>query len=147
MDELGFEADMNIPDDQNPRFSFVELYSPNGADMPRDKLLVCGLSEALAAPAREGVHFLCVRDRMVDDTETPEAMLGITVIRRNMDLRELFNRVQRVFVTLHAWLLKMEQSVSANKGIQDLLELSEPIFKNTLPYRIPRSSCFTIQKA
>jgi hypothetical protein len=130
MDELGFEADVNLPDDQNPRFSFVELYSETGSDTSGDKLLVCGLSEALNAPRREGLCFLCTRDRMVDDTETPEAMLGITVIRRNMNLRELFNRVLRIFVRVNSWVMKMEQSVSANRGLQELLTLSEPIFRN-----------------
>lgn len=130
MDELGFEADINLPPEQNPCFSFVELYSTSGSDLSGDKLLVCGLSEALSAQRREGLYFLCVRDRMVDDTETPDAMLGITVIRRNIDLRELFNRVLRVFVSLNTWVMKMEQSVSSNKGLQDLLTLSEPIFRN-----------------
>jgi hypothetical protein len=130
MDELGFEADVNLPGEENPRFSFVELYTASGSDMSGDKLMVCALSEALAAPQREGLYFLCIRDRMVDDTETPEAMLGITVIRRNMDLRELFNRVQRIFVSVNAWVMKMEQSVSLNKGLQDLLTLSESIFRN-----------------
>ncbi len=130
MDELGFEADMNLPWELNPRFSFVELYSASGSDLTGSKLLVCGLSEALSAHQREGLYFLCIRDRMVDDTETSDTMLGITVIRRNMDLRELFNRVQRIFVTVNSWVLKMEQSVSANKGLQDLLTLSEPIFQN-----------------
>jgi hypothetical protein len=130
MDELGFEADMNLPPEQNPRFSFAELYTPSGSDLSGDKLLICGLSEALAAPRNPGLYFLCVRDRMVDDSETPEAMAGITVIRRNIELRVLFNRVQRIFLNTQTWLMKMEQSVSANKGLQDLLTLSEPIFKN-----------------
>lgn len=130
MDELGYEADINLPHDQNPCFSFAELYIASALDTSGDKLLVCGLSEALSAPRRVGLYFLCIRDRMVDDTETPEAMLGITVIRRNMDLRELFNRVQRIFVNINSWIMKMEQSVSANRGIQDLLTLSEPIFRN-----------------
>jgi hypothetical protein len=130
MDELGFEADINLPPEQNPLFSFVELYSAAGSDLSGDKLLISTLSEALTAPRRDGLYFLCVRDRMVDDTETPEAMLGIIVVRRNMDLRVLFNKVQRVFVSVSAWLMNMEQSVSANKGLQDLLTLSEPILKN-----------------
>jgi hypothetical protein len=130
IDELGFVADVNLPSGSNPFFSFVELYTVHCSDLSGDKLQVCTLSEALSAPRREGVYFLCVRDRIVDDTETPDAMMGITVIRRNMDLRELFNRVQRVFITVHSWIMKMEQSVSANKGLQDLLTLSEPIFRN-----------------
>lgn len=130
MDELGFEADINLPPEQNPRFSFVELYCTVGSDLSGDKLLVCTLTEALAAPRRDGLYFLCIRDRMVDETETPESMQGITVIRRNMELRELFNRVQRIFVHINAWVLKMEQSVSASKGLQDLMILSEPILRN-----------------
>ena len=130
LDELGFEADINIPQDHNPKFSFVELYSPTNSDMSGEMLLVCGLSEALTAPKREGLYFLCVRDRMIDETETSKAMQGITVIRRNMDMRELFNQVQRVFIKLNFWLLQMEQSISADKGIQDLLTLSEPLFQN-----------------
>lgn len=130
MDELGCEVDINLPSDENPRFSFVELYTATGADISGDKLLVCGLSEALAAPAREGLHFLCIRDRMVDDTETTEAMNGITIIRRNMELRELFNRVQRIFVSINSWVMKMEQSISAGKGFKELLTLSESIIRN-----------------
>jgi hypothetical protein len=130
MDELGVEADINLPFGQNPWFSFVELYSATSLESYGDKLLVCTLSEALSAPRRDGLCFICVRDRMVDDTETPEAMRGIIVIRRNMDLRELFNRVQRIFVSVNSWVMKMEQSVSANRGQQDLLTLSEPIFRN-----------------
>jgi hypothetical protein len=130
MDELGFEADTSLPAAHNPSFTFVELYSPQGSDLSGDKLLVCGLSEALAALKKPGLYFLCIRDRMVDDSETPEAMAGITVIRRNMELRVLFNRVQQIFLDAYSWLMKMEQSVSANKGLQDLLTLSEPIFKN-----------------
>jgi hypothetical protein len=130
MDELGCDADINLPYALNPRFSFVELYSTVGSDISGDKLLVCALSEALSVPRRDGLYFFCVRDRMVDDTETPEAMLGITVIRRNMDLRELFNRILRIFVRINSWVMKMEQSVIANKGLQDLLTLSEPILKN-----------------
>jgi hypothetical protein len=130
MDELGLDADIHLPPEQNPRFSFVELYSGPDSDLSGEKLLVCALSEALSAPVRDGLYFLCIRDRMVDDTETPETMRGIAVIRKNISLRELFNRVQRVFVRINTWLMRMEQSVSANKGLGDLLALSEPVFRN-----------------
>lgn len=130
MDELGVEADSNIPMGGNPRFLTVELYSASWYEPAEDKLLVSTLSEALLAPHREGQYFLCIRDRMVDETETDEAMRGTIVLRRNIDLRELFNRVQRIFVAVNAWILKMERSVSENKGLQDLLTISEPIFRN-----------------
>lgn len=130
MDEMGFEADIHLPPEENPHFSFVELYSAYMNDYNADRLLVSALSEALAAPLREGLCFLCIRDRIVDDTETPEAMRGIAVIRRNMDLRVLFSLVQRIFITVNTWELAMEQSVAAGKGLQDLLTLSEPILRN-----------------
>jgi hypothetical protein len=48
---------------------------------------------------------------MVDESETPESMKGIVVVRRNMDLRELFNKVQRIFVNVHSWVMQMERSL------------------------------------
>ena len=130
IDELSFAADINIPAEEAPVFSSVELYSAAGADLSGDKLLVCALSEALSAPRRDGLYFLCYRDRMVDDSETPAAMRGITVVRRNIGLGELFNRIQRIFYSVFDWVLKMERSVAANKGLGDLLALSEPVIRN-----------------
>ena len=130
LDELGFDADTNLTAGELPRFEAVEMFSPKGADLSGRKLLVCTLSEALAVSKRDGLYFLCVRDRMVDDYELPQTMHGITVIRRNIDVRELFNRAQRVFMKVIGWVLAMESSLSRHQGLQELLTLSEPIFRN-----------------
>jgi hypothetical protein len=137
MDELGFDADINVPSAQNPRFSSVELYSVSGNDTSGGVLIVSTLSEALSAPRRDGLAFLCIRDRIVDDSETEDAMSGIVVVRKNIDLRDLFNRVLRIFTGVNSWLMKLEQSVSANKGLQDLLDLSEPVFRNHIDIQDP----------
>ena len=48
----------------------------------------------------------------------------------DINLPELFNRVQNVFIQLNQWEQDMKDSVLADKGIQDLLYISEPILKN-----------------
>jgi len=129
LDELGFEADVNIPDVENPKFRTVELYIPGETRFSSDKLLVCPMTEALAADSCEEAYFLCLRDRP-GDFDDKDNMMGITIIRGNISLRELFNRVLRVFVKVTQWVMAMEQSVSKRNGLKELLDISEPIFGN-----------------
>ncbi|MDR3209754.1 MAG: helix-turn-helix domain-containing protein [Oscillospiraceae bacterium] len=127
LDELGLETERPLPGGENPRFTSAELYAP-GTEPPPDTLLVCPLSEAVAAEPRAGAHFLCFKDEAklaVQPTGN-----AITVARGDFTLRELFNRVQRVFVRLGSWVLAMERSTAARGGLQELLELSEPILRN-----------------
>ena len=131
LDELGYEYENFIGADANPSFAYAELLAARGADLSGRKLLVCPLSEALdLADGHGGVYFLCIRDRMVDEKETPEAMRGISVIKQNMELRELFNEVQRIFFRVSGWIIDMQRSVMENEGIQALISLSEDIIGN-----------------
>ena len=122
LDELGYEYDSYVEEAANPTFSCAELLAPRSSDLSGQKLLVCTLSEALAAERRSGaLCFLCIRDRMVDALETPETMRGMVVLRRNLELRELFNEVQRIFVRISSWIIDMQRSVMENVGIQALI--------------------------
>jgi len=139
LDELGYEYELHEDGgDPHPRFESVEFLAASGSDLSGRTLLVCPLSEALALPERgRGLYFLCVRDRMVDERETPEAMRGILVIRRNMDLRELFNEIQRIFARIGGWVLDMQSSVAKNEGIRQLIALSEAVIGNHIAVMDP----------
>ena len=139
LDELGYEYDFHEGDGgANPRFESVEFLAAQGSDLSGRKLLVCPLSEALALAERgRALHFLCVRDRMVDEMETPEAMRGIIVVRRNIELRELFNEIQRIFTCIDGWVMDMQRSVLHNEGIQALVTKSEAVIGNHITVMDP----------
>lgn len=131
LEELDYEYDSCGEESGNPSFEYAELLTERSGEEPGLHLIVCLLSEALALPNRGGgLYFLCLRDRLVDALETPEAMRGITVIRKNLKLPELYNEVQRVFTRIGGWRAAMQRSVIQNKGVQELLDLSEPVIKN-----------------
>lgn len=135
LDELGFDAEKHIPAEVNPKFKTAELFVPGQSQRSSDNLLVCTLSEAVAADRHSGTYFLCVRgDAAFDSPPTAysdEASLeGITIINGGVGLRELYNRVHRVFVKIAEWIMDMERSAANHGGLQDLLDLSEPVFGN-----------------
>jgi len=67
---------------------------------------------------------------MVDELETEEALEGIFIVRRNLDQRELFTVVNRIFLHFRDWVMQMQISVLDNHGVQHLLDLSESIIGN-----------------
>ena len=129
LDELGLEAEFPAHISASPSFRTVELFIPGETKFSPETLFICPLTEALTADGRSGAHFLCPRDRPGDFDEAG-TMRGITVVRGNIGLRELFNKVLRVFVKIAEWRMAMEQSVSKRNGLKDLLDLSEPVFGN-----------------
>ena len=130
LDELGLKTDSHIPDDANPKFKSVELYVVGETQFMSEKLLVCPLSEALAAEKQTGVFFLCIRDRAADDSEIKQNLAGITIVHGKLGLRELYNRVNRIFVKVAEWVMAMERNTAKHCGLQDLLDLAEPVFDN-----------------
>ena len=130
LDELGLEADSYLPGGSNPKFSSVELYTAGEKPPAGSKLLVCALSEAVAADKPEGAFFLCVRDGPVDLSVSGRMLEGITVVRGSHELHVLFNRVLRVFVKVAEWVMAMERSSARRLGLQELIDLSEPVFNN-----------------
>lgn len=138
LDELGYECEGTTDAKNNPTFECVELLASHGSDFSGKTLLVCTLSEALAVTNQEpGLHFLCIRDRVVDELETQEAMCGLIVVKRNLPLREFFNEIQRVFVRISNWLIDMQHSVMGNEGMQALVTLSESIIGNHIAVMDP----------
>ena len=122
--------DLEIPFSGNPSFSNIELYILGNSDMSGQSLLISRISEALLVPKKNELFFLCTRDRRPDEIETDEALKNVFVVRRNMDQKELLNLAQRVFTKIKTWVLQMNESVLLGRGIQDLLNLCEPIINN-----------------
>ena len=128
LDELDYEYEDNAARLANPAFESAELVAARGSDLSGRKLLVCALSKALAiADGEDKLYFLCVRDQEPDALETPEAKRGITVIKGKIELMELFNEVQRIFVRINGWIINMQRSVMENEGVQALITMSEEI--------------------
>lgn len=128
LDELNYETEIQPAD--NPSFSSAELFAPKGTDLTGNVLLIAPLSEALNFERPQGLYFLCIRDRMVDGYETEETMRGLIVIKKNLGLHELFNKVQRVFTIIGGWIMDMRRSLLEEKGLQELMNLSETIIGN-----------------
>lgn len=130
LDELGFEADTHNNPVANPKFRSAELLLPGQPQYSPGILYICTLSEAIAADKRSGPYFLCVQDYAPEQGEVSGAMDGVAVVNADIGMRELFNRVHRVFVKVAEWIAAMERSTAKQSGFQELLDLSEPIFGN-----------------
>lgn len=162
LDELGREYEIHDAPQVNPVFESAELLAPRGSDLSGRKLLVSALSDALAvAKENEGLYFLCVDDRTagdgsareagpgtLQDADTdagaagsaeaaPEGRRGIIIIKENVELTELFNEVQRVFVKINGWIINMQRSVMENEGVQALITMSESIIGNPITVMDP----------
>ena len=124
------DVTLELPYLKNPSFTDFELFIPGKSDSSGSILFIAKLSEALLALKEAGGHFLCVRDRRPDESETSESLKNVYVINKNMDQRELLNAVQRVFARMQNWVLQMQESVLANRGLQDLMNICEPIIGN-----------------
>ena len=128
LSELG--VDLESPYNKNPVFTGFNIFIPGTDNGSRQILFIAKLSEVLFIPQKDDIFFLCVRDRGRDDSETKELLENVFIVNRNMDHRELLNAVQFIFTRIQNWVLQMLESVSANRGLQDLMNLSEPIIGN-----------------
>lgn len=130
LDELKYNYTMHFPSNENIKFEWVKLFHRKGPAPCAEYLQVCLLSEALEVPPNTGCYYLCLRDRIADSKETENALSGMIIINENISLFELFNHVQEIFIKINRWKIQMQESIVKNKGIQDLIDLSEPILKN-----------------
>ena len=116
------------PLQSNPGFQAVELLSTETQKNP-SVLYIGTLSQALSQAARSpDSFFLAIRDRFPDQEEEP--CRNLIILRANMEIAELYNRVMRIFLKILHWNYEMSCSAAAAKGLQDLLNLSEDILEN-----------------
>ena len=130
LDLLEYEYESNDTN-LSIRFDSVELLDTEMPSGRTETLYVGGLSDALLVQhAHPQLHFLCVRDRMVDERETEEAMAHISIVKKNLRPQELFNQTQRAFLRVVNWKVDLLRSVSKREGIQALMDLSESMIGN-----------------
>jgi len=61
----------------------------------------------------------------------------IILVKGSVDLTELFNEVQRIFVKINSWVIGMQRSVMENEGVQALITMSESIIGNPITVMDP----------
>ncbi len=131
LDELKYHYTIHLQNNKKPMFEWAKLLPLKNVRPSSQYLNVCLLSEAMECPYKEkGKYYLCLRDRIADSLETEELLNDMVIINENINLFELFNHVQEVFIKMNNWTVQMQESIVNNKGIQDLIDLSEPILKN-----------------
>ncbi len=106
----------------------IKLFEPEECYSP-ETLYVGFLSEVLKYQNRSSV-FLCLRDRIADDTETELTMRNIIVVNTNVGIRILYNEVISHFTKVHLWQEEMKDCLLHNGNVQTLMDLSEPILEN-----------------
>ena len=77
-----------------------------------------------------GVCFLCLRDRIHDELETPDKLAGVIIINENLEFDQLYSEVQDIFVSINNWYQEMQDAIIRQKSIQDIITMSEPIIGN-----------------
>ncbi len=126
-----YRGSPHIPKNETIDYRGVMLLPEEGAEMEKDILYVCRLTEALRRrETKPGHHYLCIRDRFWDADEMEDFLNGIIVINENKDVPWLFNLVQQRFIQLAGWETQMQQAVIDDGGYQRLLDISEPILRN-----------------
>ncbi len=126
-----YRGSPHITQNEMRAYRGVMLLPEDGADMEKDILYVCRLTEALKrGKTKPGHHYLCIRDRFWDADETEDFLNGIIVISENNDVPWLFNLVQQRCLQLAEWESQMQQAIIDDSGYQRLLDISEPLLRN-----------------
>ncbi len=129
LQDLQIESHLSGQSDK--AFDRIALLPSPGRPLFETYLYVCKMSEAMQCTDRNpGLCYLCLRDRIQDESETEERLSSMMIINENMEIERLFSRVQDVFMQISNWVEDMRLSVIHGKTLQDIMDLSEPILQN-----------------
>lgn len=128
--ELGIPYEENSLIDEDKKFDTIELYSP-GMGFVDGSLVVGNLSDLLPVwEQHPEVVFLCLRNRFADDSEEALDKKNVLILRSNLGIGAIYNRIIGIWQKLQRWNTDMMISVLTNQGLQSLLDLSEPVIGN-----------------
>ena len=135
VDKYNVVSYLNFDADHPVAISGIRLYC-GPEDLSPDILYVGYLSEIMECKNRTPV-FLCLRNRVPDASEAPEAMKNLMVVNTNIGVQALFNEVLDHFIKVLQWQDAMHTSLIEGGDIQQLMDLSEPILKNHIAVMDP----------
>lgn len=131
--DLPLETHIPQPNNDKVSFSRASVLPRRRDDMRQNLIYVCRLSDALRVTADvPNMWYLCIRDRIRDDTENDEDFSGMIIVNKNMDVEELLNRVQEFFDKICDWILQIQRALIREKSLQEILDLSTDVIGNTI---------------
>jgi len=131
LDELKNMNIENHAERGDVRFAAVNMFSARPRELHDGIIYVGMLSHVLSSELRSSSHYcIAVRDRVVDELESPERMCNIVVINSNVDPMDVFETVQFLFGRLYRWDSMMKDYIIHNRGMEELLRLSENVIGN-----------------
>ncbi|SDB26865.1 PucR family transcriptional regulator [Eubacterium oxidoreducens] len=130
LSELDISLENEIPDRETPSFVGFTLYTSTIV-LSSDKIVLGALTDILPiAKSNPDIFFLCIRDRYHDEHEPDELASHVLILKTNAGLADIINKVSVIFDRHRSWQTAMALSVSREKGLQDLMDISEHILDN-----------------
>jgi hypothetical protein len=120
-----------MPEKENISFTMCMPLPESVSRLDGDCLYIGVLSKTLQL-REQGASFYCVslRDRILDEYETPERVKNLVIVNENIAFSELFARIQKKFFEIMSWVFRMHELHSREGSIQKVLDLSAPIIGN-----------------
>lgn len=127
-----YDAQYRPGQDVGQSFAEVRLLSGKGETLVPDTLYVCTAGQLRRAKLEgaERVAFVCVGG---DGVEKRSALRGahvFAVTREGVCLAELMNDLLDLFHRLNDWERRLEEAILRGKSMQELVDLSAPVFEN-----------------
>ena len=125
LSELG--ARSYIPPADERRYLMPSILPRDPAELSRDCLYVCSLSDALAYDeVTSDGHYVCIDDC------SGQPKRGFIVIPGSADLRDTFSRLHEEFARIARWEAELLSAAEKGCDYQCLVDLGQPILGNII---------------
>ena len=112
-------------------FRQARLLESNEKSLDPDFLYIGLLSDVMTVSKRaRGVYFICVRDKEISERERDHFQPSIIIIKEKITPARLLAEVQKIILFIQEWHAAMQEAVIYEKGLQGILDLSEPVIGN-----------------
>ncbi|MCQ2552507.1 MAG: helix-turn-helix domain-containing protein [Clostridia bacterium] len=118
--------------DKNRAFTGVGVGKRQGQGLYQDQLYLCEFKDFLSMEQRD--NSVCMMVMKKPDQEIPKKRNLTNVVFANFEgnFLDFFSYVQASFSMVFNWCSKMDEYLIKNRGIQDILSLSESVIGNTI---------------
>ena len=126
-----YRLESRIDESREIAFRQARLIPANGKGFDSDFLYVGTLSKVLALKDKgQGTIFLCICDKEMNEQEQEQFLSSVVLIREKITTEQLLAEVQQNILVIQEWLADMQNAVIYQKGLQGILDLSEPVLGN-----------------